>query len=167
MWKTFWGGEFEKLLPSNTKAVVPAAWRVEVSPAKPSKEDVFLNVMEVGDRGRLPARRVGLVDGSGLAGAAVEGGVLALFADSDAPATEGEATVPDVETAALLVTGLVPNARYDLSMTGGRANWRGGLYNGVPQWQQVATTNGSGVLYLSSFKGQRDGRLRLRLLARN
>lgn len=167
MWKTFWGEEFEKLLPSNTKAVVPAAWRVEVSPSKPSKEDAFLNVLEIGDRGRLGARRIELADGSGLTGAAVEGGVLALFADTDGRVSEGEATVPDVETAALLVTGLVPNARYELLLTGGRANWRGGLYNGVPQWQQVAVSDGTGAIYLPSFKGQRDGRLRVRLLSKD
>jgi hypothetical protein len=74
--------------------------------------------------------------------------------------------VPDVETAALLLTGLVPNAKYELQLTGGRANWRGGLYNGVPQWQQVATADGTGAVYLPSFKGQRDGRLRVRLLSR-
>ena len=62
------------------------------------------------------------------------------------------------------MTGLRPNAKYELQLTGGRANWRGGLYNGVPAWQQTATTNGSGVLYLPSFKGQRDGRLRVHLL---
>jgi hypothetical protein len=28
----------------------------------------------------------------------------------------------------------------------------------------MAMTNGSGVLYLTSFKGQRDGRLRVHLL---
>ncbi|MCA1620480.1 MAG: heparinase II/III-family protein [Acidobacteria bacterium] len=166
MWKTFWGEDFEKLLPSNTRAVVPAAWRVEVSPAKPSKEDAFLNVMEIGDRGRMAARKVELADGSNLTGAAVEGGVLALFAAADARVTEGEATVPDVLTTALLVTGLVPDAKYELQLTGGRANWRGGLYNGVPQWQQVATADDSGVIYLPSFKGQRDGRLRLRLLSK-
>jgi hypothetical protein len=115
----------------------------------------------------MPVRRVELADGPNLTGAAVEGGVLALFAAADAPVTEGEATVPDVLTTALLVTGLVPDAKYELQLTGGRANWRGGLYNGVPQWQQVATADGSGVLHLPSFKGQRDGRLRLRLLSKD
>src|SRR6185369_13210433 len=47
MWKTFWGDDFEKLLPSNTRAVVPATWRVEVSPAKPAREDFFLHVLEI------------------------------------------------------------------------------------------------------------------------
>ena len=82
MWKTFWGDDFDKLLPSNTRAVVPAAWRVEVSPAKPAKEDFFLHVMEIGDRGDTRAPRVELVDGSNLIGALVEGGTITLFATS-------------------------------------------------------------------------------------
>lgn len=164
MWKTFWGDDFAKLLPSNTRAVVPAHWRVEVSPAKPSKEDLFLNVLEIGDRGAMRVRRVELADGESLVGAVIENGVLAVFASVDGEVSDGEVTVPDVESSALLITGLRPNAKYDLQLTGGRANWRGGLYNGVPAWQQTAMSNGSGVIYLTSFKGQRDGRLRVHLL---
>jgi len=164
MWKTFWGEDFNKLLPSNTRAVVPAAWRVEVSPAKPAKEDFFLHVLEIGDRGDPRSPRVELVDGSNLVGALVEGGTITLFATIDGPVTEGEVTIPDVEASSLLVTGLKPHAKYELQMTGGRANWRGGLFNGVPGGNYIGSANGSGVMYLS-FKGQRDGRLRLRILS--
>jgi hypothetical protein len=164
MWKTFWGEEFDKLLPSNTRAVVPAAWRIEVSPAKPAKEDLFLHVLEIGDRGDTQTPpKVELVDGSNLVGALVEGGTIALFATVDGPVTEGEVTIPAVETNWLLVSGLKPHAKYELQMTGGRANWRGGLFNGVPGGSVIDTANGSGVLYLS-FKGQKDGRLRVRML---
>jgi len=48
-------------------------------------------------------------------------------------------------------------------MTGGRANWRGGLFNGVPGGTFIATANSSGVLFIP-FQGQKDGRLRLRIL---
>jgi heparin/heparan-sulfate lyase len=164
MWKTFWGDDFEKLLPSNTRAVVPAAWRVEVSPAKPAKEDFFLHVLEIGDKGDSRKPRVELVDGSNLIGALIEGGTVEMFATGEVSVTDGEATIPDVETANLLVSGLKPHAKYELQMTGGRANWRGGLFNGVPAGTFVATANESGVLYVP-FKGQKDGRLRLRLLA--
>jgi len=163
MWKTFWGDDFDKLLPSNTRAVVPAAWRVEVSPAKPAKEDFFLHVLEIGDRGDTRAPRVELVDGSNLIGALVEGGTITLFATTDGPVTGGEVTIPAVETNWLLITGLKPHAKYELQMTGGRANWRGGLFNGVPGGNYIGTANDSGVMYLP-FKGQKDGRLRLRLL---
>jgi hypothetical protein len=164
MWKTFWGEDFDKLLPSNTRAVVPAAWRVEVSPAKPAKEDLFLHVLEIGDRADPTTPRVELVDGSNLVGALIEGDTVTLFATVDGPVTEGEVTIPDVETNSLLITGLRPHAKYELQMTGGRANWRGGLFNGVPGGSYIAAANGSGVLCLP-FKGQKDGRLRLRLLS--
>jgi hypothetical protein len=164
MFKTFWGEDFEKLLPSNTRAVVPAAWRVEVSPSKPAKEDFFLHVLEVGDKGDTRAPKVELVDGSNLVGALVEGGTLVLFATIDAVVTEGEVTIPDVETSSLLITGLKPHAKYELQMTGGRANWRGGLFNGVPGMNYIGTANESGVMQVT-FKGQKDGRLRLRLLS--
>jgi len=166
MWKTFWGDDFNKLLPSNTRAVVPAAWRVEVSPAKPAKEDFFLNVLEIGDRSDSRKPRVELVDGSNLIGALVEGGTVVLFSTIDGPVVDGEVTIPDVTTSALIVTGLRPHAKYELQMTGGRANWRGGLFNGVPGANYIAAANGSGVLRVS-FGGQKDGRLRLRLLATN
>ena len=164
MWKTFWGEKFEKLLPSNTRAVVPAAWRVEVSPAKPAKEDLFLHVLEIGDRGDPRAPRLSWWMAPILIGALVEGGTVTLFATSDGPVSDGEVTIPEVETANLLVTGLKPHAKYELQMTGGRANWRGGLFNGVPGGIYIGTANGSGVMHLP-FKGQKDGRLRLRMLA--
>jgi hypothetical protein len=163
MWKTFWGEDFEKLLPSNTRAVVPAAWRVEVSPAKPAKEDLFLNVMEIGDRGDARAPRVELVDGSNMVGAIVEGGAVTLFATIDGPVREAEVTIPAVEASVLIITGLKPHAKYELQMTGGRANWRGGLFNGVPMGYYTADVNGEGVMHVP-FTGQKDGRLRLRLL---
>jgi heparin/heparan-sulfate lyase len=164
MWKTFWGEDFNKLLPSNTRAIVPAAWRVEVSPSKPAKEDFFLHVLEIGDRGDMRTPRIELVDGSNLVGALVEGGTITLFATVDGPVTEGEVTIPAVDANALLITGLKPHAKYELQMTGGRANWRGGLFNGVPGGTYIGAANGSGVMHLP-FKGQKDGRLRLRLLS--
>jgi heparin/heparan-sulfate lyase len=164
MWKTFWGEAFNKLLPSNTRAVVPAAWRVEVSPLRPAKEDLFLNVLEIGDRTDTRAPKVELIDGSTLTGALVEGGTVAVFATIDGPVVEGEITIPDLETSNLLITSLKPNAKYELQMTGGRANWRGGLFNGVPMGTYIGDSNSSGVLYLP-FKGRKEGRLRLRLLS--
>jgi heparin/heparan-sulfate lyase len=164
MWKTFWGDDFEKLLPSNTRAVVPAAWRVEVSPPKPAKEDFFLNVLEIGDKGDPRAPQVELVDGSNLIGALVQGGTVVLFATTDEFVTDGEVTIPSVETQNLLISGLKPHATYELQMTGGRANWRGGLFNGILAGTFIGRANDSGVLYVE-FKGQKDGRLRLRMLA--
>ena len=163
MWKTFWGEDFEKLLRSNTRAVVPAAWRVEVSPAKPAKEDFFLHVLEIGDKGDPRSPKVELVDGVNLIGGLIEGGTVTLFATTPDVVTEGEVTIPNLETTHLLISGLKPLAKYELQMTGGRANWRGGLFNGVPGGTFIATANSSGVLFIP-FQGQKDGRLRLRIL---
>jgi hypothetical protein len=99
-----------------------------------------------------------------LVGALVEGGTITLFATIDGPVTEGEVTIPPVETNWLLISGLKPHAKYELQMTGGRANWRGGLFNGVPGGSYTGAANGSGVLYLP-FKGEKDGRLRVRLIS--
>lgn len=164
MWKTFWGEDFDKLLRSNTRAVVPAAWRVEVSPSKPAREDFFLHVLEIGDKGSTGAPQVELVDGSNLIGALVEGGTVVLFSTIDDLVKEGEVTIPNVETSSLLITGLKPHAKYELQMTGGRANWRGGLFNGVPGLNYVGSANGSGGMQLT-FKNQKDGRLRIRMLS--
>jgi len=120
--------------------------------------------LEIGDKGDARKPRVELVDGSNLIGALVEGATVALFASGEGVVTDGEATIPDVETANLLISGLQPHAKYELQMTGGRANWRGGLFNGVPGGTFIANANESGVLYVP-FKGQKDGRLRLRMLA--
>ena len=119
---------------------------------------------EIGDKGDTRALRVELVDGSNLVGAVVEGGMVSLFATVDGPIMEGEATIPDVESETLLITGLKPHAKYELQMTGGRAGWRGGIYQGVHQWEFTGSANGVGVLR-APFKGQKDGRLRLRVLA--
>ena len=48
-------------------------------------------------------------------------------------------------------------------MTGGRENWRGGIFNGFLAGMFIGTENDSGVLYVP-FQGQKDGRLRLRML---
>jgi len=120
--------------------------------------------MEIGDRADTRSPKVELVDGSNLIGALIEGGTVSLFAMTDGGITEGEATIPDVETEKLLITGLKPHAKYELQMTGGRANWRGGLFNGVPGGSFTGSANGSGVLHVP-FKGHKDGRLRVRMLS--
>jgi hypothetical protein len=164
MWHTFYGNDFNQLLPSNMRHVVPGAWRVEISPARPAKEDLFLNVLEIGDAGDARAPRVELVDGQNLVGAVIEGGALTLFASAGGPVTEGEVTIPDVDSDELLVTGLKPEAKYELQLTGGRTKtWGGGLFQGVHKWGATADADAAGVLRLP-FGGQKDGRLRLRLL---
>ena len=151
MWKTFWDG-IDRLSPSNRRAVVPGGWRMEVSPVVPSKEDVFLHVLEIGDRDGTPARRVAAIEGSGLAGAAIEGEAVVLFAS----AAFGEATLPDVKTRTLLLAGLEPGAPYEVQVTSGFAP-------GAPVWRDTADAGDEGTLSLP-WDAVRDGRLRLRRL---
>jgi hypothetical protein len=153
MWKTFWDG-IDRLSPSNRRAVVPGGWRMEVSPSVPSKEDVFLNVLEIGDRDATPPRPVAAIEGSGLTGAAVEGETVVLFADG--VSASPEATLPDVKTRSLLLAGLEPVASYEVQVTSGFAP-------GAPVWRAAAETGDEGTASLP-WDAIRDGRLRLRRL---
>ena len=56
MWRTFWGADFDRLSPSNRRAVVPGAWRVEVSPTAAARDDRFLHALEIGDKTAPPLR---------------------------------------------------------------------------------------------------------------
>jgi hypothetical protein len=157
MWKTFWGEDLTRLQRSNRRAVVPGSWRIEVSPRAPARDDVFLSALEIGDRGAAPLRIEPVVLGKGLAGAVVAGETAVLLATTFAPLEEGEATLPDVPSASLLVTGLVPRASYDLQFTSGFAP-------GVPVWRIQAEANDAGVL--DTPWSAKDGRLRITRLER-
>ena len=127
---------------------------MEVSPATPRKEDVFLHVLEIGDRGVAGTRRVSAVEGHGLAGAAIEGDAVVLFAEGGL--ADREATLPDLKTTSLLLTGLEPGASYEIQVTSGFAP-------GAPVWRATAEAGDETTLRLT-WDGVRDGRLRLRRL---
>jgi hypothetical protein len=151
MWKTFWEG-IERLSPSNRRAVVPGAWRIEVSPATASKDDVFLHVLEIGDRDAKPKARLAAIEGHALDGASIEGEAVVLFATAEAE--RAEATLPDVATRSLLLVGLEPGAAYEIQVTSGFAP-------GAPVWHATGEAGAEGTLSLP-WDGVRDGRLRLR-----
>ena len=155
MWKTFWGEDLARLSPSNRRAVVPGAWRIEVSPARPARDDVFLHVLEIGDTG-APPLRIDAVQGHGLAGAVVAGEAAVLLSTTEGRFDEGEATLPDTPSTFLLLTGLVAGAAYDLQLTSGFAP-------GSPVWRLETEANDSGVIE-APWTGK-DGRLRVRRLA--
>ena len=164
MWKTFWGADLDHISPSNMLHVVPGAWRIEISPSKLVKDDLFLNVLEITDKGAAENLKVELADGTNLSGASIAGHVLALFATADVPVLSGEVTVPDLETETLIATGLKPESKYELDLTGGKAKTSvGGLFQGVHLWSATADTDRSGVLRIP-FKGHKDGRLRFHLV---
>lgn len=155
MWTTFWGEDLGKLSPSNREGVVPGGWRIEVSPARPARDDLFLNILEIGDQGAAPLGIERML-GHRLAGAVVAGSVTVLHATDEAPA-EAEATVPDVPTAALLLTGLEAGTSYELQLTSGFAP-------GSPVWREVRAASDAGVIHVRWE--QRNGRLRVRRLGR-
>jgi hypothetical protein len=164
MWHTFWGEDVQRIEPSNMQHVVPGSWRVEITPAKANKDDLFLNVLEIGEKGDTKNQHVELADGVNLTGSVIAGQILALFATSETPVIDGEVTVPDLESKTLIVTGLKPEAKYQLDLTGGKTKtWGGGLFQGVHLWTGTADTDRSGVLRVP-FSGHKDARLRLHLI---
>jgi len=154
MWRTFWGQDFDHLSPSNRRAVVPGAWRMEVTPGADARDDVFLHLLEIGDKG-TPPLHVERVYGHGLAGAVVAGEAAVLLATGSERLTEGEATLPDVASRFLLLCGLVPHARYDLQLTSGFAP-------GSPVWRLSTEANDAGII--QSPWDVKDARLRVRSL---
>jgi len=154
MFRTFWGQDFVRLSPSNRRAVVPGGWRMEVTPSVASRDDVFLHVLEIGDKGAPPAR-IERVTGHGLAGAVVAGEAAVLMATAAGPFTEAEVTLPDVASRFVLLAGLAPGGRYDLQLTSGFAP-------GAPAWRLAAEANDAGVL--QSPWDVKNARLRVRRL---
>ncbi len=155
MWRTFWGADLNKLSPSNRRAVVPGAWRLEVSPRAAARDDRFLHVLEIGDRGAAPLR-VEPVYGHNLAGAVVAGHGGALFSTAPSPSAEAEATLPDVPVGTLLVTGLAPGRSYEFQFTSNFAP-------GSPVVQIAARASDAGLVRLS-LGDRRNVRLRMRRL---
>ena len=118
MWKLFWGEDFNRILPSNRKNVIPGSWRIEVSPAKASHEDFFLHVLEIGDADRTGKARVELLDGISVKGAAFEGGPLVLFNSTGSALDTAEVSLPEITSDSLLLTGLRPHATYEVNLGG-------------------------------------------------
>ena len=118
MWKAFWGEDFSKISPSNRKNVVPGAWRIEVSPSIPSKEDFFLHVFEIGDLGTTGKKRVAKIDGSNFAGAAAEQGPCVLFSTTELAEQSGEVSLPEIHCTSLIAFGMRPNAVYEMRFYG-------------------------------------------------
>jgi hypothetical protein len=150
MWLTFWGEDMERLSPSNRRAVVPGAWRLEVSPKEAARGDVFLHALEIGDLG-TEGRRVQAVAGHHLAGAALEGDAVVLFlADG---AADAEVTLPDVATSELQVAGVGARDTCELQLTSGFAP-------GTPVWTFTGRASDAGLIRVP-WAGK-DGRLRVR-----
>jgi heparin/heparan-sulfate lyase len=155
MWRTFWGAEFNKLSPSNRRAVVPGGWRLEVSPEAPARDDRFLHVLEIGDRGGAQ-RRVEPLYGHNLAGAVVADQAAVLFPTSAGSPREGEVTLPDLPVPVVIVAGLEPGHSYVCQFTSNFAP-------GSPVAQGTARASDAGLVR-SPSREWRNTRLRLRRL---
>jgi heparin/heparan-sulfate lyase len=118
MWKAFWGEDFSKISPSNRKNVVPGAWRIEVSPSVPAKEDFFLHVFEIGDLESTGKKRIVRIDGNNFVGAAVEQGPCILFSTSESSRLGGEVSLPDIRCTSLIASRLQPNTFYEMRFYG-------------------------------------------------
>ena len=118
MWKTFRGQDYDRIERSNRVNVVPGAWRIEISPTEPAKEDLFLHVFEIGNDGATGGKRVELVKGENFAGAAFEQGPIVLFSAIGSSLNDGEVSLPDLGCNFLLITSLVEDAVYELNFTG-------------------------------------------------
>jgi hypothetical protein len=118
MWKKFWGADLQRMERSNRKNVVSGAWRVEVSPKVTAEEDVFLHLLEIGGAGSTGKKRVEVLKGQNVAGAAFEAGAIALFNSGADALVEGEVTLPTMACSELLVSGLQENARYEVTFGG-------------------------------------------------
>ena len=117
-WKLFWGEDFNRILSSNRKNVIPGAWRIEVSSSLPAEEDLFLHVFEIGDTGKTGQKRTELLDGLNFQGAAFERGPMVLFSTVGSTVSTGEASLPDLACESLIITSLRPNAIYELNFGG-------------------------------------------------
>jgi hypothetical protein len=161
MWKLFWGQDFNKILSSNRKNVVPGSWRIEVSPALPSEEDFFLHVFEIGDKGETGKSRTELLDGVNLKGAAFERGPIALFSSAASPVIRGEVSLPDLSCDSLIISSLHPDAVYELNFGGlNVSSSPAAIQPGVSAGTRQVRTNANGILRV---EGQALGNLRLRI----
>jgi Heparinase II/III-like protein len=150
MWKLFWGEDFNRIQPSNRKNVVPGSWRVEVSPASPSEEDLFLHVLEIGSSGKTGSKRVELLDGAGVQGAAFEHGPIVLFNCTGTAIANAEVSLPDLTCESLILTGLQPDAVYELNLGGLNAtSLQGVVLPGVPAGTDRLRANSKGILRMA------------------
>jgi hypothetical protein len=147
MWKLFWGDDFNKILSSNRKNVVPGAWRIEVSPAAPAQEDFFLHVFEIGDSGKTGKRHAELLDGVNFQGAAFESGPMVLFSTAATAVSSGETSLPDLPCDSLIITGLEPNSVYELILGGlNVSSLPNAVLPGVSAGSERIRSNDKGIL---------------------
>jgi hypothetical protein len=162
IWKSFWGPDFGKLERSNRRNVVSGAWRVEVSPALPASEDLFLHLLEIGGPASTGKHNVELLQGQNVAGAAFESGPMALFNTGASPLLEGEVTVPAIACTELFALGLKESTLFEITFAGPNITTPTSIAApGVTVKTQHIRSNDKGILVLS-LDGNHSARLRFR-----
>jgi hypothetical protein len=150
MWKNFWGRDFQTLSRSNRRNVVSGAWRVEVSPAQPAEEDLFLHLLEIGARATTGKHNVQLLKGQKVAGAAFESGPIALFNTGLSPLLEGEVNIPAIACSELFAFGLKENALFEITFTGPNITTPASIAPpGITVKTQYIRSNENGVVALT------------------
>ena len=154
MWKKFYGDDIKSIERSNRRNVVPGSWRIEVTPAQPQLEDLFMHVFEIGDRGKTGRVRVELLQGSNVAGAACampeQTGIATLLPAQSTPLESVEVTLPSFPCHALWVAGLIADRRYAVEFTGSNLASEDQPAPGVPLRSEVIRANKNGVAQINS-----------------
>jgi hypothetical protein len=118
-------------------------------------------VLEIGDEGKTGQKAPVLIDGANFQGVVFEHGALVLFSSIGPGVINGEASLPDLAFDSIIITGLEPNAVYEIDY--------GGLNvaaspNAVLPGVQVATerlrVNSKGILKMAGDK-RRNLRMRV------
>ncbi len=149
MWKLFWGEDFNQILSSNRKNVVPGGWRLEVSPAVPAEEDFFLHVLEIADLNKTGGKRTELLEGTTVLGAAFEQGPIVIFSSTGSAIASAEVSLPDLVCDSLIFTGLIPDCVYELNLGGlNVSSSPSAVLPGVAAGSQRIRANSKGILQL-------------------
>ncbi len=114
------GVNYPQSLKTEDGAEEPGAWRVELSPVRPAKKDVFLNVLQVMDNNEaVSPLKIGYVDFKDLAGVLIKDKLILLSkktAKLDGPLQFNVATNTQGSTQ-VLITGL-REGQWELSRAG-------------------------------------------------
>lgn len=116
-----------------------AAWRIEVSPKAPARENYFLNIMQVmdSDGEKLDIRKI---DGEGIVGVTVSDRVVLFSKDSEAIDSPVTFSIREKGRYKILVTDLVPGT------------WQV-LRNGKATVGSVSVKDEDGALYVEGSAG--------------
>jgi len=92
-------------------------WRIEVKPAIPQTDDVFLHVLYLTDVSTLSMPVVNRIDGTNLIGAQTSNKVV-MFSKSGAEIEFGQFTISGTGTFQTFIANLVPNTIYSVTVDG-------------------------------------------------